>query len=186
MTVEIPKERLIKNIGIRPHNLPYSQLIEIMQSNEENGQYGVLMLKPGCFLVDGQSTSIQDKTEDLISSSSLNVVATSCVALTREQVHKLYPNIFGSDVTAITDRLDDLRILLEDYLSDCVFAYLVHGEDALNKLKTVRIILRKNVDHVGNWDVENLVHVPNQRNLAQDIDILFNNACSACLIHENE
>lgn len=186
MTIEISKERYIKNIGIRPHNLPYSQLTEIMQRNEGNGQHGVLMLKPGCFLVDGRSTSIQDQTEELISSSGLDVVATSCVALTREQVRKLYPNIFGSDVTAITDRLDDLRILLEDYLLDCVFAYLVHGKDAPNKLKTIKVILRQNVNRVGNWDVENLVHTPNQENLAQDIDILFNNGCSACLMRKNE
>lgn len=186
MMVEIPKERYIKNIGIRPHNLPYSQLIERIQSNEGNGQHGVLMLKPGCFLVDGRSTSIQNQTEELISSSGLDVVATSCVALTREQIHKLYPNVFGSDVTAITDRLDDLRILLEDYLSDCVFAYLVHGEDAPNKLKTIKVILRQNADHVGNWDIENLVHVPDQGNLTQDMDILFNNGCSACLMHKNE
>ena len=31
----------------------------------------ILMLKPGCFLVDGRSTSIQDQTEELISSSGL-------------------------------------------------------------------------------------------------------------------
>ena len=64
---------------------------------------------------------------------------------------------------AITDRLDDLRILLEDYLLDCVFAYLVHGKDAPNKLKTIKkLFSEQNVNRVGNWDVENLVHTPNQ------------------------
>lgn len=179
MMAEILRERQIKDIGTRPHNLPYSKIVEIIQNNEGGGQYGVLMLKPGCFSVDNMVTPTQDKTEELFSSNNLNVIATSCVTLTIEQVHSLYPNIFGSDVEATTDRLGGLRVLLEDYLSDCVFTYLVYGEGALDKLGTIKKVLRQDVDHVGNWDVNNLVHVSNRKNLAQDISILFNHSDSS-------
>lgn len=187
MGIEIPKERQIKNLGTRLHNMPYSQLVEKTQSNEGAGQYGVIMLKPGCFSVDNQITPIQDQTEELFVDNKLNVVATSCINLTKEQVHELYLNIFGSDITAITGRLDELRVLLEDYLSDCVFTYLVYGEDSQNKLETIKIILRERVAHVGNWDINNWIHVPTRDSVIQDIEILFNHPnCSVCLKLKNE
>ncbi len=187
MSIEIPKERQIKNLGTRPHNIPYSQLVEKMQNNEGVGQYGVIMLKPGCFSVDNKITSIQDQTEGLFADNNLNVVATSCINLTKEQIHELYPGIFGSNVAAITDRLDELRVLLDDYLSDCVFTYLVYGENFQGKLETIKKILRKRIARVGNWDVNNWIHVPTQKNITQDIEILFNHPnCSICPKLKNE
>lgn len=171
---EILRERQIKDIGTRPHNLPHAEIVEIISNNESEEQYGVLMLKPGCFSVDSTGTPIQDKTEELLSLNNLDVIATSCVRLNKEQVHQLYPHIFGPEVEAITDRLEELRVLLENYLSDRVFTYLVRGKDALDKLETIKRVLRQDVDHVGNWDVNNLVHVPDRENLAQNINILFN------------
>ena len=171
---ETLKERQIKDINKRPHNLPYTEIVEMIRNTEGNEQCGVLMLKPGCFSVDGACTPTQDKTEQLFSSKNLNVIATSCVTLTREQVHLLYPNIFSPEVKAITGRLDELRVLLEDYLSDQVFTYLVRGGGVLDKLDSIKKVLRQDVDHVGDWDVNNLVHVPRRENLAQDISILFN------------
>lgn len=186
MSVEIPRERQIKNIGMRPHNLPYSQIVEIMQGNTDDGKLGVLMLKPGCFSISGHS-STQEQTEELISSHKLDVVATSCTVLTREQIHGIYPNIFGPTVVALTDRLDELRILMEDYLSNCVFTYLVYGDNSLNGLIAIKRILRQNTIRAGNWDVHNLVHVPNQEDLIQNRDVLFNHVnCSVCSINEND
>lgn len=176
---ETLRERQIKSIGTRLHNLPYTEIVEILQSNEGNEQYCVLMLKPGCFSIDSTGTPTQDKTEELFSTNNLNVIATSCVKLTKEQVHQLYPNIFGADVEAITDRLDKLRVLLEDYLSDHVFTYLIRGDSALDKLDSIKKVLRKDVEHVGNWDVNNLVHVPIRENIDQDINILFNRSKSS-------
>ena len=123
MTAEVPRERLIKNIGMRPHNLSDSQL-QVLLFDVSKDQLGILMLKPGCFSVAGR-TLIQEKTEDLISSYNLDVIATSCTVLTREQVHQLYPNIYGPDVVAQNARLGELRILMEDYLANCVFTYSV-------------------------------------------------------------
>ena len=186
MNIEIPKERQIKNIGPRPHNLPYCQLCEITSSSEGKSQLGVLMLKPGCFSVYGR-TSIQDYAEELISSWNLDVVSTSCVPLSREQIHRIYPSIFGANTAAATDRLVDLRVLLESYLSDCVFTYLVSGEDTQRKLVTIKGIVRQGVERVGNWDVHNRVHVPDKEELSQDVDILFNHPnCVVCSRHQNE
>lgn len=176
---ETLRERQIKSIGTRPHNLSCTEIVEILQNNEGNKQYGVLMLKPGCFSVDRTSTPTQDKTEELFLINNLNVIATSCVKLTKKQVHQLYPNIFGADVEAITDRLDELRVLMEDYLSDHVFTYLVCGDGALDKLDSIKKVLRKDVGHVGNWDVSNLAHVPIRENVDQDINILFNHSESS-------
>jgi hypothetical protein len=170
---EAISERQLKGIDIRPHNLPYAEIVDMIQGTEGNKQCGVLMLKPGCFSTGGAGKPIQGKTEELFSLNNLDVIATSCVKLTREQVHQLYPNIFSSDVESITGRLDELRILLEDYLSDYVFTYLVQGDSALDKLASIKKVLRENLEHVGNWDVNNLVHVPNEKYLAQDIEILF-------------
>lgn len=186
MSVEIPRERQIKNIGTRPHNLPYSQIVEMTLDNIDDGRLSVLMLKPGCFSINGHSL-IQEQTEELISSHKLDVVATSCTVLSREQIHRIYPNIFGSNVVTLTDRLDELRILMEDYLSSCVFTYLVYGNNSLNELIAIKKILRQNIVHEGNWDVHNRVHVPNQEDLIQNRDILFNhNNCSVCSINKND
>lgn len=181
MTVEVPKERQIKDNGTSPHNLPYSRLLERMQGKEEIEQHGVLMLKPGCFSVDNENTPVQDQTENLFSSHDLDIIATSCITLSRNQIHQLYPNIFELSVKPRTSRLAELRPLLEDYLSDCVFAYLVRGEKAQEKLQSIKEILRQDVEHVGNWDVENRVHVPGEENLNKTISLLFNHEnCSIC------
>ncbi len=186
MTAEVPKERLIKNIGIRPHNLSGSQLQDLLPDSDSEDRLGILMLKPGCFSVAGR-TSIQDKTEDLLSSFNLDVIATSCTVLTREQVHRLYPNIYDPDVVAQSARLGELRILMEDYLSNCVFTYMVYGDNSLNELKKIKRLLRQDVIKVGNWDVHNRVHVPEQSDLDQNTDILFNHInCAKCLRQDND
>lgn len=182
MTAESIRLRNIKNLGPRPHNLPYSQVIEAIKNNENGGQYGVLMLKPECFLIGDQNTSIQDQVEDLLSANNLNVVVTACRPISKEQVHLLYPNIFGSDVAATSDRLGELRVLLEEYLSNCVFTYLVQGENTQRKLEDIKRVIRQGVARVGNWDVTNRIHVPDQEELTRDINILFShNGCGTCL-----
>jgi len=186
MTAEVPKERLIKNIGIRPHNLSDSQLQDLLPSSDIEDRLGILMLKPGCFSVASR-TSIQDKAEYLLSSFDLDVIATSCTVLTREQVHRLYPNIYGPDVVAQNARLEELRVLMEDYLANCVFTYLVYGNNSLSELKTIKKLLRQDVTKVGNWDVYNRVHVPDQGDLDQNRDILFNHInCAKCLRQDND
>lgn len=185
MSTEIPKKSQIKDNGVRPHNLPYSRLEERMQGKERAGEHGVLMLKPGCFSINTESNPVQKQTEELISSYNLDVVATSCSALTKEQTHQLYPNIFGQSFKPKTPRLAKLRPLLEEYLSDCVFAYLVYGENALQRLGLIKETLRQDLEKVGNWDVENRVHVPDEGNLDQAISLLFDHeSCSVCTKYE--
>lgn len=185
VSVEVPKERQIKDIGARPHNLPGSRLAEKMQAKERAEQLGVLMLKPGCFSTNTESNPVQEQTEKLLSSHNLDVLATSCVALTRDQIHQLYPNIFGQNIKPKTFRLSELRLLLEEYLSDCVFAYLVHGNNVQQRLELIKETLRQDVEKVGNWDVENRVHVPEEENLDQVISLLFyHESCSVCIKNE--
>lgn len=186
MKSEIPKTRTLKNIGVRPHNLPFSQLQMTTEDQGKKGQLGVLMLKPGCFSVEGRTT-IQDNAEELMSNQNLDVISTSCVLLDRNQIHQLYPNIFGESVVASTGRLGDLRVLLEDYLSDCVFSYLVSGENTQQKLDSVKRVMRQQVEHVGNWDVHNHVHVPDSSDMPKNLDLLFNHpVCRVCSRHQNE
>ncbi len=186
MTAEVPKERLIKNIGIRPHNLSDSQLKVLLPGESDKGQLGILMLKPGCFSAVGR-TSIQDKTEEYLSSFNLDVIATSCTVLTRDQVHRLYPHIFSTDVVAQSDRFGELRILMEEYLTNCVFTYLIYGENSIDELKKIKRLLRQDVVKVGNWDVYNRVHVPELNDLNQNKNILFDHInCAKCSKQEND
>ena len=184
MKSEIPQKRNIISIGERPHNLPFPRLNRIIY--DSNRELGILMLKPGCFSVEG-STPIQDNAEKLISSQNLDVISTSCILLGKKEVHQLYPNIFGDNADASTGRLADLRVLLDDYLSDCVFSYLVSGENVQNKLESTKRTMRTAVEHVGNWDVYNHVHVPDTNEMPQNLDLLFNHPiCRVCIRHQNE
>lgn len=184
MSREILRERFIEDIGVRPHNLSHSQIVGKIK-NTKNEQFGVLMLKPDCFSIEKPSTPPQKKVEKLINSSYLDVLTTTCTILNEEQLHLLYPDIFDSNVIANSDKLEELRQSLEEYMTEkCIISYLVSGKDVSVKLEVIKHYIRKDLGYIkGSINVHNYIHVPEQEELIQDINILFkDNNCSDCLL----
>ena len=181
MSLEISKSRLIKNVGLKPHNLPPSEIHKKIDEVRAGEELGILVLKPGSFSIDHQYSPLQDRVEGLLSASGLNVIATSCVNLAKAHVHQLYPDIFNPIAVADSIKIERLRTDLETYMADCVFSYLLRGNDTMNKIGIIKRSLRKSMGYAnGSINVRNAIHVPDSENLYTDIDILF--ACNNCQV----
>jgi len=166
--------RVVKNIGLRPYNLPLERTREIALAQDDINRLGILVMKPGYFSPDPVGLPIQHKVEGLITSSQLDILATSCVSLSTEQVHTLYPDIFGAHVVDRTGTLGELQLALEDYMSDYVFSYLVNGVEALTKLGIIKNAVRLSTGYVkGSIKVRNAVHVSDREDLIHSLEVLF-------------
>lgn len=178
MATEVYRHREIKNIGLRPYNPPpemVSQQIRAAREKDSQGELGVFLLKPGYFSLDSkQPSSFQDTVEGLITAGNLDIIATSCVQLTTDKVHDLYPFIFGPGERPIPDFVLKLRADLESYMSDYVFSYLVFGPEAHRKLEIIKRALRNNLGYFkGSLNVKNAVHVAEREEIGRDLRILF-------------
>ena len=174
--MEIDRYRPIQNLGMRPYNASIETVSqEIKATCEKKGELSVFLLKPGYFSLDHcQQSLFQSTVEGLITASGLDIITTSCIALTTEQIHGLYPFIFGPGETPVPDFVLKLREDLESYMSDYVFSYLVFGEDAQYKLEKIKKALRDSIGCVkGSLNVKNAIHLAEKNDAAKDIEILF-------------